>query len=157
MSGIEVAGLVLAVIPLFISAAEHYRDGLDAVDRLWQKERVLQHYLEELETQQSYLIMGLQRLLADVDLDYMTKESLIGDMSIDFTDSTLACNEVWEQPQIRRKLEQKFRDGYKPFVFLMQRLAQTLLGQIKKHPCLPIDKNVTVSVLLNFHSFQDDC
>jgi len=31
MSGIEIAGLVLAVIPLFISAIEHYEDGLRPV------------------------------------------------------------------------------------------------------------------------------
>ena len=117
MSGIEVAGLVLAVIPLFISVAEHYRDGLDAVDKIWQKERVLQQYLGELETQQSYLIMGLQGLLADVDLDYKIKESLIGNTAAEPNGSTLAYSEAWEQPQVRQKLEQRFRDGYKPFVF----------------------------------------
>ena len=154
MSEIEVAGLVLAVIPLFISAAEHYRDGLDAVDKIWQKERILQQYLEELETQQSYLIMGLQGLLVEVDLDYKIKESLVGNTATDLNESTLAYSEAWEQPHVRQKLEQRFRGGYKPFVFLMQRLTQTLLRQIKKHPYLPSDKKVGSSILSWLQSLE---
>ena len=126
-------GLVLAVIPLFISAAEHYREGLNTIDKWRKKDRILQKYLEELGCQQAYLIMSLESLLADVDLDYKIKAQLVGDTSIDSERFKPALSDIWEQPYVKEKLAERFGDGYKPFIYLMQNLSKTLAAQVKRH------------------------
>ena len=137
MSGIECVGLLLAVIPLFIPAAEHYREGLNTIDRFRKKDRILQKYLEELGCQQTYLIMGLESLLADVDLDYTIKAQLIGDTSSELDRFQHALSDVWHQAIVRDKLTERFGEGYKPFVYIMQNLSKTLTSQVKKHDLLP--------------------
>ena len=148
MSGIEVAGLLLAVIPLFISAAEHYREGLDAGKRCWNKDRILRLYLVELEFQRVYLVLNLKALLVDVDLDFAVKEALIGASDNDPQSSKLvpALNDAWEQPEVRRKLVERLGEAHDSFVSLLQRVSQALLGQIKKHEVLHDLASIKVSL-----------
>lgn len=35
LSGVETAGIILAVLPLFISAFEHYNDSLEPLKAFW--------------------------------------------------------------------------------------------------------------------------
>ena len=129
------AGLLLAVIPLFISAAEHYREGLDAGKRCWNKDRILRQYRVELEFQRVYLLLNLKALLVDVDLDFAVKEALIGTSDTDPESSKTipALNEAWEKPYVKKKLVQRLGEAHDSFVALSERVSQTLLGQIKKH------------------------
>ena len=102
MSEVEVVGLLLAVIPLFISAAEHYREGLDAGKRCWNKERVLRQYRVELEFQRVYLVLNLKALLVDVDLEFNEKEALVGasDTEANSSKTIPAINEIWDQTHV---------------------------------------------------------
>ena len=63
MSGFEVAGAVLGSIPLAISALEHYRDGLRAVQRWRKYERELQSMIRNLETEKARLQNVCEKLL----------------------------------------------------------------------------------------------
>ena len=145
MSGIEVVGLVLAVIPLFISAAEHYRDVKDTAHRFVDKDLLLQMYREDLISQQAYLILNLRSLLVDVDLDDADKDALLGHLSSESGDNKPALSDLWEQSQMREELIDRFGVGYKPFVILMQRLSKTLMSQIKKHDLLQDHGSINVS------------
>ena len=139
MSGIEVVGLLLAVIPLFISAAEHYRQGLDAGKRCWNKDRVLRQYRVELEFQRVYLLLNLKALLVDVDLDFNEKEALIGASETEsqsLSKTVPALSEVWERPHVKAKLVQRLGEAHDSFVSLLQRVSQALLSQIAKHEAL---------------------
>ena len=147
MSGIEVAGLVLAVIPLFISAAEHYRERLDAGRRCWNKDRILRQYRVELEFQRVYLVLNLKALLVDIDLDFAVKEALIGasDRDPESSKSIPALNEVWEQSYVQKKLVERLGEAYDSFVSVLQRVSQALLVQIKKHDALFDRASIKVS------------
>ena len=138
MSGIEVAGLLLAVIPLFISAAEHYREGLDIGKRCWNKDRVLRQYRVELEFQRVYLVLNLKALLVDVDLDFSVKEALVGASDADPATSKAipALNDAWEQPHVKKRLVQRLGEAHDSFVSLLQRVSQVLISQVKKHDAL---------------------
>ena len=147
MSGIEVVGLLLAVIPLFISAAEHYREGLDAGKRCWNKDRVLRQYRVELEFQRVYLVLNLKALLVDVDLDFNEKEALIGVSETEHQSSKTipALNEVWEQSHVKVKLIQRLGEAHDSFVSILQRVSQALLSQIAKHDALHDRASIKVS------------
>lgn len=150
MPGIEVAGLVLAVIPLFISAAEHYRQGLDAGKRCWNKDRILRQYRVELEFQRVYLVLNLKALLIDVDLDFSEKEALIGatDADTESLRSVPALNEVWEQAHVKAKIIQQLGEAHDSFVSLLQRVSQALLRQIAKHDAIADSTSIKASLSL---------
>ncbi|KAL6721811.1 hypothetical protein ACLMJK_000916 [Lecanora helva] len=149
MSGIEVAGVLLAVIPFFISAAEHYREGLDAGKRCWNKDRILRQYRVELEFQRVYLVLNLKALLVDVDLDFAVKEALLGGSEADPESSKTtyvpALNEVWERPSVKAELVKRLGEAHGSFVSLLQRVSQALIGQIKKHDALHDQANIKES------------
>lgn len=42
MSGLEVVGVVLGAVPVFISAAEHYRESLNFVRRAVNRKQICQ-------------------------------------------------------------------------------------------------------------------
>ena len=140
-------GLLLAVIPLFISAAEHYREGLDAGKRCWNKDRVLRQYRVELEFQRVYLVLNLKALLVDVDLDFTEKEALIGVSETEHQSSKTipALNEVWEQSHVKVKLIQRLGEAHDSFVSILQRVSQALLIQIAKHDALHDRASIKVS------------
>ncbi len=150
MSGIEVAGLLLAVIPLFISAAEHYREGLDAGKRCWNKDRVLRQYRVELEFQRVYLVLNLKALLVDVDLDFTEKEALIGasETQPQSSKTVPALNDVWEQSHVKVKLVQRLGEAHESFVSLLHRVSQALLSQIAKHNAMHDRASIKVNALL---------
>jgi hypothetical protein len=77
MSGFEIAGIILATIPLFIAAAEHYCDGLSAYDRLRNNDRILQDYILDLGIQASLLETILKGFVADIDVDLSVKRALL--------------------------------------------------------------------------------
>lgn len=146
MSGIEVAGIILAVIPLFISAAEHYRAGLDTGKRCWNKDRILLQYREELEFQRTYLILNLKAMLVDVDLEIVEKEALIGvtDTDIESSRPVPALNDVWEQPHVKKKLISRLGEAHDSFVSLLQSSSQALLLQVEKHEACRDTQNIKV-------------
>jgi hypothetical protein len=81
MSGIEVAGIVLAVLPLVISALEDYKRGLKPLKRLaltWRLE--LQNLTRCLREQKYFFRINLRRLVIaaapDSD-DYKVSEDLV--------------------------------------------------------------------------------
>lgn len=150
MSGIEVAGLLVAVISLFISAAEHYRQGLDAGKRCWNKDRILRQYRVELEFQRVYLVLNLKALLIDVDLDFSEKEALIRttDADTESLRSVPALNEVWEQAHVKAKIIQRLGEAHDSFVSLLQRVSQALLGQIAKQDAIADRTSIKASLSL---------
>jgi hypothetical protein len=63
MSGFEVAGAVLGVIPLIISALEHYQDGVRVIQRWRKYDRELQSLIRNIETERVRLQNVCEKLL----------------------------------------------------------------------------------------------
>ncbi|KAK4694593.1 hypothetical protein P7C71_g3016, partial [Lecanoromycetidae sp. Uapishka_2] len=54
MSGIEAAGLVLAVFPLVVSGLQHFTEGVETIKSWKRYQRELSNYVRTLETQATY-------------------------------------------------------------------------------------------------------
>jgi hypothetical protein len=76
MSGVEVLGLVLGILPLLVSAIEHYEDVLRPIRRYRQFTSKAQRFCDELEAERTVFQAECQLLLGVVvDLD-VAKEML---------------------------------------------------------------------------------
>jgi hypothetical protein len=62
-SGVEIAGLVLASIPLVVSALEHYSDGMSALERWWRYKREVNKVVRLLVAEQVLFQGTCERLL----------------------------------------------------------------------------------------------
>ena len=66
MSGIEVAGLALAVFPILINGLNHVVAGIESVKR-WKRYRFkLKDYADILESASVYFLDTLDELLSDI-------------------------------------------------------------------------------------------
>lgn len=109
MSGIEVAGIILAVIPLVIS-------GIEVYDRKIKRRR---NVLEELE-----------ELRDELDSEYIkfrnTIELLLGDSVDDHTFNQLFSNiggKLWSNPRVEECLRNRLRQDYEIFLKYVTRMS----------------------------------
>jgi hypothetical protein len=63
MSGVEIAGLVLASIPLVVSALEHYSDGMSTFERWWRYKREVNRVVRLLVAEQALFQGTCEKLL----------------------------------------------------------------------------------------------
>lgn len=84
MSGIEVVGLILGVVPLVISGLENYQDGLDITKhtiRSKYRDEALLEFYDELHFELYQLRLYMERLIQDLpSLSAEYKEDLIRDL-----------------------------------------------------------------------------
>src|ERR1700712_1712354 len=79
MSGVEVAGFVLAAIPLVISFLEHYAEGLRAIDRWRKYDRELKSICRRLRSEEELFRNTCELLLHDIVTSDQEMELLISD------------------------------------------------------------------------------
>ncbi|ERF69948.1 hypothetical protein EPUS_05492 [Endocarpon pusillum Z07020] len=63
MSGMEIAGLVLASIPLVVTALEHYSDGMSTFERWWRYKREVNRVVRLLVAEQALFQGTCEKLL----------------------------------------------------------------------------------------------
>lgn len=120
MSGFEIAGIVLGVIPLFISAAEQYRNGLNTVDKFLKKEQILNLYIQELETHKVLLRLQLETVIGSTNLPAKTQQELV--------DNTISP--LWQHPDVQAQLRQNLGDTADLLQKTMKRMADVFIRQI---------------------------
>ncbi|KAF4303524.1 hypothetical protein GTA08_BOTSDO09171 [Botryosphaeria dothidea] len=101
MSGVELAGLVLAVLPLVISALEDYNDGLDPVKAFVKWENYLPQYIRKLRNQHVHYEQTLRLLLAPITTEYELAEMIAE-----------PHGDLWKDPEMARKLKLKLDESY---------------------------------------------
>lgn len=114
MSGIEVAGIVLAVLPLFVSAWEHYEKGLDPVSAFWSWERQLPVQIDKLRTQQCLFECNLDLLIAPI-MSPAEREALNGK---DF-------HKIWKDESIQLRIKQRLGRALGPFESSLRHFERT--------------------------------
>lgn len=92
MSGIEVVGLVLGVIPLVISAMEHYHDGLDPIKAFLDWKGRLSTALRDLWYQHTLYQMSVHLLLKDLTSQTEFKEMMVNPRSGLWKDENIGRN-----------------------------------------------------------------
>lgn len=115
MAGIEVAGLVLAVIPLFISAFEHYEEGLRPFQRFFYYEQESLRYRTRLLVQYTTYSQTLEYLLTD-----LTDEEKLSDMI------ARGYGELWKDPELTTKLQQRLGTAFESVRIVLVQLSDVM-------------------------------
>ncbi|EON62852.1 hypothetical protein W97_02077 [Coniosporium apollinis CBS 100218] len=105
MSGLEVAGVVLGVLPLLVSALEHYNEGLDPIKAFWGWERELPQFIRKLRNQHVHYEQTLKLLLAPI-----TEDAELADMVAN------PGQGLWKDAEIAIKLENRLNESYKAYI-----------------------------------------
>jgi hypothetical protein len=139
MSGIEVAGIVLAAMPLVISGLEHYGQGVCTMKRLWKFKRELQSLVRQLTTEQGIFMNTCEALLTGlVPLDSASQ----------FLQSP--GGQLWQDPEMEAKLVDRLRGSYAGYVETVSSMCEAL-EEFKRR--LKLDKTGKVSVNLLSYPF----
>ena len=119
VTGIETAGLVLAVLPLVISALESYKDGLQTIRRLYHSEAELRKLTRTLKVQRSKYRTNLEKLIKAA-----APNLGIQDVSEDF------CDPIWHG-ELNARVKAYLDDRYESFEMVVEDY-QECIGEIAK-------------------------
>ncbi|KAI9709576.1 MAG: hypothetical protein M1820_003336 [Bogoriella megaspora] len=121
MSGIEVAGLVLAVLPLFISALEDYNEGLDPIKAFWSWEAELPKFIRKLRNQHVHYEQILRTMLAPITTEGQLAEMIENPSSV-----------RWKDDGIGVQLEDKLAESYKAYLDSIQAIEGIMKAIARK-------------------------
>ena len=120
MSGFEVVGLLLAVIPLFIAAAEHSQ-GSTKSKRVIKDGAFANSYKVKLTQQQTLLSLYIKSVVGRTSLSSRTQAELVDDPN----------DEAWERPEVIKAISLELGDAHEPFVELLKRVSSALARSMK--------------------------
>ena len=138
MSGIEVAGLVLAVFPLVVNGLQHFTEGVDTV-KSWSWKtyhRELINYNRTLTTEEKYCLDTLEALLSGIirsDDEYDALKKDPGD-------------NLWQKPEYQEQLKRRLDHNYGNYMDTMTTMLRTLTVVRDK---LGLDDSGKVSLAMN--------
>jgi hypothetical protein len=117
MSGLEVAGIVLAVIPLFISAIEHYEDGLRPLRmmKVVVYRRELARYRTKLTLEYGLYTNALEELLVDV-----VPQQELRDMI------TQSQSPLWKDAALNDRLIKRLGIIYDTYFLVMKQMQEVM-------------------------------
>ncbi|TVY83720.1 hypothetical protein LSUE1_G003386 [Lachnellula suecica] len=120
-TGIETAGLVLAVLPLFISALEHYKEGLDPIKIILDYDNQLPMNIHRLSCQHMQYELTLRILLSDI----AEGDELAAMITSPF-------GRYWKGAAIQLRLRTRLRESYGAYERTVQRMEELLKDLAKK-------------------------
>ncbi|KAL1650588.1 hypothetical protein SLS61_005837 [Didymella pomorum] len=102
MSGVEIAGLVLGVLPLLIQGIESYNEGLDPIKSFMRWDKELPQCIRKLRNQHVHYAQTIRILLEPI-----TAEVELAEMMTDPGSSRL-----WKDSQMAEKLQDRLQESY---------------------------------------------
>ncbi|KAL8866471.1 MAG: hypothetical protein Q9198_008875 [Flavoplaca austrocitrina] len=122
MSGIEVAGIVLAVFPILINGLNHVVAGIQTAKR-WKRYRLkLKDYADTLESASVYFLDTLEELLSDL---VHTDDEL----------SLLLKNpggSLWKETKYEERLRRRLDRSYASYLKNVAKLVQALQNMCER-------------------------
>lgn len=122
MSGIEVAGIALAVFPIILNGISHFVEGIETIKR-WQRYRVrLLSYADVIEAQKIYYLDTLEGILIDIvdsedDMAHLMAEP--GGVH-------------WQKTMYAQRLKDRLDRSYVVFFRVTKDMLQNLSGMCRK-------------------------
>jgi len=128
LTGVETAGLVLAVLPLFIPALEHDNDSLDLIREFIGYDSQLSIQIKKLRNQRIHCEPTLRLLLCPIaDLDRVAA-------------MTAGPNgELWNHDEMQTRLEERLQKSYHTYhetIMHMEKIMKRLVTDIKIDDCV---------------------
>jgi hypothetical protein len=115
MSGFEVAGVILGVIPLLVSALEHYANSVRTIQRFRRYKYELKTLALELKTEQT-LFRNTCELLLD---------GIVDDQAID-EQLTDPDGELWSKLDFQKNLQKRLGSSYEVYIERVRAMKSTL-------------------------------
>lgn len=122
MSGIEAAGIALAIFPILVSTLVRSVDGIQTI-RNWRHYRIkLEDYADIMRSQKIFYMDTLEELLSDIvetdeDIELLTSEPR---------------GDCWKTPQYEEKLRQRLGRSYEGFFWALNKMIDALNDLCKK-------------------------
>ena len=139
MSGIEIAGLVLAAFPIILNCLDYYRRSFEPLEEWWRFENELVSFTDDIRHQMMRYNQNLLQLLDPIIADYDSLLALAGD----------AEDPRWTDGSLNNALEQRLAEEYERYIRTIQRmnaimedlhkLLQVKDGSVRKRPMVSID------------------
>ena len=122
MSGIEIAGIALAVFPVLAKGISGLTEGARTY-RIWRKCRVqLEDYAFKIKAERVYYLDTLDGLLTDIVRSELDLESLLRDPT----------GSAWQNPVYERLLQQRLGRSYGTYVKILENMLDSLEVLAKK-------------------------
>ena len=137
MSGIEAAGLVLAVFPIVVSGLHHFTDSLETIKSWKRYHRELSKYARILETQSIVFLNTTERLLEGIIQSNDEFEAFVKDPAQAFSSNQ----------QYEGRLEMRLGRSYDNYNKIVMDILNALKATGKE---LGIDENGKVRLTLLF-------
>ena len=137
MSGIEAAGLVLAVFPIVVNGLQHFTEGVETIKAWRRYQRELAKYSRTLETQRIVYLNTIERLFEGIIQSNDELDALLNDPG-----AALA-----HKPQYEERLRARLGRSYGNYNRIMADMLDTLKMARKE---LGIGENGKVRTILLF-------
>jgi hypothetical protein len=131
MSGFEIAGVILAAIPLVISAIEHYKSGKGGAAAFLKWRGQLDTVMFRLKLHRRFIFLDLQELLRNASVDEVVGRSGLTEEE---------CVAILRDGQSGKDVQESLGPLYKVALEILGRYEACLetlaakLGHIKRHP-----------------------
>ncbi|KAL2067321.1 hypothetical protein VTL71DRAFT_1745 [Oculimacula yallundae] len=145
MSGVEIAGFVLASIPLMISALEHYRETAEVLEGWWKIKREYTKCMRNLKYHKVAFEENLEELLLPLIADEMRLQELLRDPG----------GPSWQDPALEAMLKERMPKTYASYLDTMETMKETIqdleeaLGMSKIHFQARVSESFTSSGTLS--------
>src|SRR5205809_1106946 len=108
-AGVEVAGVVLASLPLLISAIKHYNHGLHPIKVFFQKQYELDKFYRALDEQKTFLRLSLIELFGS-NLSVLSEEQREA-LRDDGNDLKI----LWEDRDLQEEVQRRLALAFMPY------------------------------------------
>ena len=122
MSGVEAAGIALAVFPLLISALEHYRESAEVLGDWWKFKRKYTKCKRDIEYHQLTFTANLEELLLPLVADDEDMEVLISDPG----------GSRWGDPELEVRLRARLPNSYEAYLDSVNEIKEIMTGLKKE-------------------------
>jgi hypothetical protein len=121
VTGIETAGLVLAIIPLLISTFEHYNETKGALMKFFHKSLYIKRMIEALDEQKVLLENELELILSQAGY-----RVLAADVSL------TAYKDLLDKPEVAQGLKEVLGRSYAPYIRALDRCGVSVVDIAKR-------------------------
>ncbi|ORY09924.1 hypothetical protein BCR34DRAFT_486580 [Clohesyomyces aquaticus] len=140
MSGVEIAGIALAVLPLIINAIEDYNEGLDPVKAFLRWERELPQFIRKLRNQHVHFSQTMRLLLEPITTEFELAE-MLSDPS----------GQMWKDKEMSIKLKNKLQESYQAYqstISDIERIMKKIAGKLDLNRSTNVTRNDLEAMLV---------
>lgn len=122
ITGVETAGLVLAIFPLLVSALEHYQEGFESLSDWWKFRTEFLGFIH---------VIGRQAILFDENLEELLSPIITSDAEMDtlLRDPT---GPSWRHAELEAKLRRRLPKSYESYRNAIDDMKETMDALQKK-------------------------